>query len=86
MERVYCYTMKCRGDDYDYDYAEWLETPEGMRSFYVHNIEEMSDAVVGRDLFSSQDYVDAVNDGIQLGRAGYTSAEIVDVVKCEDEF
>ncbi len=85
MERVYCYTMKYRGDDYDTDYAEWLETPEGTQPFYVHNIEEVCDAIVGRGLFTSQDYVDAVNDGIALGRMGYTSAEIVDVIKCEDE-
>lgn len=86
MERVYSYTMKYRGDEYDDNYAEWLVTPEGSTPFYVRNIEEPSDAIVGRELFTARDYVDAVNDGIALGRMGYTSAEIVYIEKDEEEF
>ncbi len=86
MERVYCYTMKYRGDEFDENYAEWLVTPDGTSPFFVRNIEEACDAVVGRELFTARDYVDAVNDGIALGRMGYTSAEIIDVEQSEEDF
>lgn len=80
MERVYSYTMKYQGDEFDEGYSEWLVTPEGAVPFCAKNIEELCDAIVGREIFSARDYVDAVNDGIELGRMGYTSAEIEDVV------
>lgn len=85
MERVYSYTMKYQGDEYDDGYREWLITPEGTVPFCAKNIEELCDAVVGRDIFSARDYVDAVNDGIMLGRMGYTSAEITEVEPAEKE-
>lgn len=83
MERIYSYRMKYMGEDYDTDYAEWLETPDGTTPFYVHNLQELCDGIVGRELFSASDYLDAVNDGIRLGQAGYTSAEISDVEKVD---
>lgn len=86
MERVYSYHMKYMGEDYDMNYAEWLESPEGTTPFYVHNLQEMCDGIVGRELFSASDYVDTVNYGIKLGLAGYTSAEISDVEKIEEDF
>lgn len=82
MQRTYDCKMHYYGDEFDEGYTEWLETPEGTSPFYVRNLDDSpEDAIVGRELFDCSDYIKALNDGIALGRAGYTSARIAQTVR-----
>ena len=47
--------------------------------FSVLNLNECTeDAVIGRDLFDEQDFINAVKLGIKLAQEGYTDCKIVD--------
>lgn len=47
--------------------------------FSVCNLNECpEDAVIGRDLFDEQDFINAVKLGMQLAQEGYTDCKIVD--------
>lgn len=45
--------------------------------FGVCNLNECpEDAIIGRDLFDVNDYINVLNKGIELAKKGYTSVEI----------
>ncbi len=47
--------------------------------FSVWNLNECpEDAVIGRDLFDEQDFINAVKLGMMLAQEGYTDCKIVD--------
>lgn len=47
--------------------------------FSVWNLNECpEDAVIGRDLFDEQDFMNAVKLGMKLAKEGYTDCKIVD--------
>ena len=47
--------------------------------FSVCNLNECpEDAVIGRDLFDEQDFINAVKLGMKLAQEGYTDCKIVD--------
>lgn len=53
--------------------------------FGVSNLDECpEDAIIGRDLFAADDYIDTLNKGIELAKKGYTSV-IVREVENEEE-
>lgn len=56
-----------------------LEDKENGISFEVHNLNwDPEDAYIERELFSAQDYINALNKGIELAKKGYTSVVIED--------
>lgn len=76
----------------EYDYYECVteshsvDDPDtGKNMFYVHNLCECpEDAMVNRDLFDANDWLEAVNLGIKLGLEGYEKAELVERKTLED--
>lgn len=47
--------------------------------FSVYNLNECpEDAIIGRDLFDEQDFINAVKLGMKLVQEGYTDCKIVD--------
>ncbi len=56
-----------------------LEDKENNISFSVHNLNwDPEDALIQRELFNAQDYVETLNKGIELAKKGYTSVVIED--------
>ena len=62
-----------RTDDYGDTCSEWIENKEHNINFRVHDLYECpEDAIIGRDLFDSEDYIKALNKGIELANLGYS--------------
>ena len=57
-----------------------LNSPDSKKLvFTVYNLcEYPEDATVNRDLFNGDDYLDAIQLGMELAREGYTSIEVSD--------
>lgn len=54
--------------------------------FNVYNLSECpEDAIIGRDLFDAEDYIEALKKGIELAQMGYTNIEY-SVVKVKEQW
>lgn len=68
------------GYDYYYEFERITDPDLGGELFYVTNLAECpEDAIIGRDLFSSRDWLSAVRYGIALAGQGYTDVELKEV-------
>lgn len=66
-------------NDYDTgsERCQIINDKENNIHFSVCNLQECpEDAIIGRALFDVDDYVKALNKGIELAKKGYTSVEI----------
>jgi len=73
-----------RTDDYGDVYSEGIEDKTHDIYFGVHDLYECpEDAIIGRDLFDSEDYIRALNKGIELAKLGYN--EVVANRKKEED-
>ena len=73
-----------RTDDYGDVYSEGIEDKTHDIYFGVHDLYECpEDAIIGRDLFDSEDYIKALNKGIELAELGYS--EVVANRKKEED-
>ena len=53
--------------------------------FSVNNLDECpEDAIIGRDLFTADDYIDTLHKGIELARKGYTEIKINEIESEEE--
>ena len=78
--KVKTYVYEEEGEQYDsYPYRQWLYDPDDdMRVvFDVCDLTDCpEDAIIGRALFDADDYIKALNKGIELAKAGYDRVEI----------
>lgn len=80
MERMYDLTLHTCGLEWDGDYYEWLVDTDDKEVFSARNLCHCpQEAIVGRGVFGASDYVRVLNEGIRLGREGYTEARIANV-------
>lgn len=58
-----------------------LNSPDSKKFVFIaYNLCECpEDATVNRDLFNANDYLDAIQLGMELAREGYTSIEVTDI-------
>lgn len=77
-DKVLLLDVKYRNDeDIGSERSQWINDKENNIKFCVYNLWECpEDAIIGRDLFTVYDYVEALNKGIELAQKGYTSVEI----------
>ena len=60
-------------DEYGGIYSEEIYDYDNNICFNVSNLDECSeDAIIERGLFNSEDYISALNKGIELAKKGYT--------------
>lgn len=67
------------GNDEDIGSERWqtIDNEENNIHFNVHNLYDCpEDAIIGRDLFDANDYINALNKGIELALKGYTSVKV----------
>lgn len=61
-----------------------IEDEEENWLFEVNDLTECpEDAMIMRDLFDANEYIDAVKLGIELGRRGYTGIEVEKTMEVE---
>lgn len=67
------------------DRSQTITDKENDINFSVYNLTDcLEDAVIGRDLFNSDDYIRALNKGIELAGKGYTKVIAGKRIKEED--
>lgn len=78
------------------DYSESKDNYEDVRGqelyneiekidFSVYNLADCpEDAIIGRDLFTADDYIDALHKGMELAKKGYTDIEINEIESEEE--
>ena len=72
-------------DDYDNLRGQEISNDEEDVYFGVCNLNECpEDAIIGRDLFTADNYVEALNKGIELANKGYTRVIIGEAKKDEE--
>ena len=58
----------------------WSENEDEKIQFFVQDLCECpEDAIIGRDLFSGHDFIEALRLGMKLAQEGYDSIEIEEV-------
>lgn len=70
------------------EYSQRVTSPVDPRiHYYVNNLNECpEDAILGRDLVSAYEWLDAVRLGMELAREGVTELEVTDeIVRDEDD-
>lgn len=70
------------------EYSQRVTSPVDPRIHYhVNNLDECpEDAIIGRDLVSAYEWLDAVRLGMQLAREGVTGLDVTDeIVRDEDD-
>lgn len=86
MKKILFLTLDYNEDDYEGIYRQNIEDKENDIHFCVGNLDDCpEDATINRDLFNANDYVRALNKGIELAEKGYTKVEIVKYNKVEEE-
>lgn len=87
MSKVKKFTVIERpGYDDEIGYQEVTDSDTSKTVFVVWNLTGCpEDAMIEREVFNAQDWLRAVNFGIELGKAGYDFAEIRTVNKERDE-
>ena len=72
-EKILGLRIKVYEDDFGDVRGEEIEKNEENISFSVFNLDECpEDAIIGRNLFTTDDYIGALNQGIELAKKGYT--------------
>ena len=72
-EKILGLRIKVYEDDFGDVRGEEIEKNEENISFSVFNLDECpEDAIIGRNLFTTDDYIRAVNQEIELAKKGYT--------------
>ena len=72
-EKILGLRIKVYEDDFGDVRGEEIEKNEENISFSVFNLDECpEDAIIGRNLFTTDDYIMALNQGIELAKKGYT--------------
>lgn len=72
-EKILGLRIKVYEDDFGDVRGEEIEKNEENISFSVFNLDECpEDAIIGRNLFTTDDYISALNQGIELAKKGYT--------------
>lgn len=67
------------------DRSQTIIDKENDINFGVSNLTDCpEDAIIGRDLFDSDDYIRALNKGIELANKGYTKVIAGERIKEED--
>lgn len=67
------------------DRSQTIIDKENDINFGVSNLAECpEDAIIGRDLFNSDDYIRALNKGIELANKGYTKVVAGERIKEEE--
>ena len=78
LEKKLLLDVKYRNDeDIGSERYQEINNKENNICFRVCNLYDCpEDAIIGRDLFDVNDYIEALNKGIELAKKGYTSVEI----------
>lgn len=72
-------------DDYEDVREQELYNEIEKINFSVYNLADCpEDAIIGRDLFTADDYIDALHKGMELARKGYTDIEINEIESEEE--
>lgn len=72
-------------DDYEDVRGQELYNEIEKINFSVYNLADCpEDAIIGRDLFTADDYIDALHKGMELARKGYTDIEINEIESEEE--
>lgn len=72
-------------DDYEDVRGQELYNEIENIDFYVYNLTDCpEDAIIGRDLFTADDYIDALHKGMELAKKGYTDIEINEIESEEE--
>ena len=67
------------------DRSQTIIDKENDINFGVYNLTDCpEDAIIGRDLFNSDDYIRALNKGIELANKGYTRVVAGERIKEEE--
>lgn len=77
--KTYDFQAKYQTDEDDFAVGVNVFDSNDNMVFSVWNLNECpEDAVIGRDLFDEQDFINAVKLGMKLAQEGYTDCKIVD--------
>lgn len=72
-------------DDYEDVRGQELYNEIEKIDFSVYNLADCpEDAIIGRDLFTADDYIDALHKGMELAKKGYTDIEINEIESEEE--
>lgn len=72
-------------DDYEDVRGQELYNEIEKINFSVYNLADCpEDAIIGRDLFTADDYIDALCKGMELAKKGYTDIEINEIESEEE--
>lgn len=72
-------------DDYEDIRGQELYNEIEKINFSVYNLADCpEDAIIGRDLFTADDYIDALHKGMELAKKGYTDIEINEIESEEE--
>ena len=76
--KIYITTEK---DDYDSIVYSKLTGEDDSIEYHVSNLDECpEDAIIGRNLFDTFDYVEALRIGMSLAKDGYTDIEVIETI------
>ena len=76
--KIYITTEK---DDYDDIVYSELTGEDDSIKYCVSNLNECpEDAIIGRSLFDTLDYVEALRIGMALAKDGYTDIEVIETI------
>lgn len=76
MEKILKLDILVSEDYYEDEYRQEICDDNNDIYFSVHNLTECpEDATVYRNLFNADDYIRALNKGIELAKKGYTKIE-----------
>lgn len=68
------------------DRSQYIRDEENNISFGVYSLNECpEDAIIGRDLFDANDYIRALNKGIELAKKGYDEVKVGKRILDEEE-
>lgn len=85
MEKILKLDIFVVENSYEGIYRENIHDEDNDIHFDVNNLNECpEDAIIGRDLFDSNDYIRALNKGIELANKGYTKVEFGKEIKEKD--
>lgn len=77
LEKKLLLDVEYEEDYYGYERSQTINNKENDIYFCVYNLNECpEDAIIGRNLFTADNYIKALNEGIELAKKGYTSVEI----------
>lgn len=77
--KTYNFQAQYKTDSNDFAVGVSVFDNDDKMVFSVWNLNECpEDAIIGRDLFDEQDFINAVKLGMMLAQEGYTDCKIVD--------